>query len=146
LGASLGGQLAELNERLARLERLLDEVTPHFNPPTRRMPPVPPATGDEEAAAEASVKSVARSLLEAMSAVNQNQKQHLLQVAGAPLAVPSPQPVPCLVFRQQSGGTSTSRAVTPLPSSRMQTPGRFMEVPRSALSLPLGPQTLAQMY
>ena len=66
---SLGEKLVDLTERLGQLEKLLDDLRTRgagvFSPPARVAPPARASTLSAEAAAEASVKAVAKSLLDA---------------------------------------------------------------------------------
>ncbi|CAJ1396964.1 unnamed protein product [Effrenium voratum] len=105
---SLGEKLLDLTERLGRLERLLDEwrtrgsFTGSLVNGSGGYPRM-----SAEAAAEASVKAVAKSLLEAARR----------SPSGAPVMA-TPVPVLPQVVRQQS------RSTTPVTTSRVRTPGR----------------------
>jgi len=128
-------RFADLTERLAQLEILLDELAAHG-----LLHPVRSGLhSDVEAVADsASLQDVAQSLLEVM-----RQRQGVPRTSLPQARMSSTDGVPFMVVRQQSAGSSSVRSGTPLPSARLQTPGRFVEVPPAAVGLtagaPVGP-------
>eukprot|EP00439_Symbiodinium_sp_Y106_P066796 s2133_g10.t4 len=123
---SLGEKLVDLTERLGQLEKLLDDLRTRgagvFSPPARVVPPARTSTLSAEAAAEASVKAVAKSLLDA--ARNRSPSGTKTQTSHMHVTPPSlVQAKPatgCAVVRHPS---QPSRSTTPVTTSRIRTPG-----------------------
>ena len=122
---SLGEKLVDLTERLSQLEKLLDDLGARgtFSPPARVVPPAR-APISAEAAAEASVKAVAKSLLDAArnrspSEAKAAHTSHL-HVTPPSLVQANLAPAGCAVVRHPS---QASRSTTPVTTSRIRTPG-----------------------
>ena len=122
---SLGEKLVDLTERLGQLEKLLDEVRARgvFSPPARAQPAPAPNALSAEAAAEASVKAVAKSLLDAArnrSPSGAKAQTSHLQVTPPSLIQATVSPPGYAVIRRPS---QASRSTTPVTTSRIRTPG-----------------------